>query len=291
MQAGCDKAHIRFLIEKCLLIKPLHYQSSYYCGTFMADMLRLLFLILFFSIAGISSSQVLIQGKVFDISKKTPLEAVAVLTNSGKGAITDSLGRYTLNARETDTIYFSFMGKNTNKFPVSDIKDHLNFDISIHVMANELPGVTVKNRNYLLDSIQNRKDYAKIFNYRKPTLKLSTNPNYTPGGVGAAFDLTEIINMFRFKRNRQILSLQKRLLQQEQDKYIDKRFSKRFITKITSLKEASLDSFMLFYRPPYEFLLAVNDLELGVYIQKCYKHFEGVRKGEFVRPPKLDTIY
>jgi hypothetical protein len=254
-------------------------------------MLRLLFFILCFIVVYTGNAQILIQGKVFDISKKTPLESVAVLTSSGRGAITDSLGKYTLNARETDTIYFSFMGKNTNKFPVAEIKDHLNFDISIHVMANELPGVTIKNRNYLLDSIQNRKDYAKIFNYRKPTLRISSNPNYTPGGVGAAFDLTEIINMFRFKRNRQILSLQKRLVQQEQDKYIDKRFSKRFITKITGLQGGSLDSFMLFYRPPYDFLLAVNDLELGVYIQKCHKHFEGVRKGEFVRPPKLDTIY
>jgi len=258
---------------------------------FHINMLRLLSIILLSSIAGISNAQVLIQGKVFDISKKTPLESVAVLTSSGRGALTDTLGRYSLNAKETDSIYFSFMGKNTNKFAVAEIKDHLNFDISIHVMANELPGVTVKNRNYLLDSIQNRKDYAKIFNYRKPSLRLTTNPNYTPGGVGAAFDLTEIINMFRFKRNRQILSLQKRLLQQEQEKHIDKRFSKRFITKITGLRESSLDSFMLFYRPPYEFLLAVNDLELGVYIQKCYKHFEGVRKGEFIRPPKLDTIY
>jgi hypothetical protein len=267
---------------------PALYNLVCYFHTYM---LRLFSFIIFISIASISNAQVLIQGRVFDISKKTPLESVAALTNSGRGAITDSLGRYTLNVKETDTIYFSFMGKNTNKFPVAEIKDHLNFDISIHVMANELPGVTVKNRNYLLDSIQNRKDYAKIFNYRKPTLRLSTNPNYTPGGVGAAFDLTEIINMFRFKRNRQILSLQKRLVQQEQDKYIDKRFSKRFITKITGLQAGSLDSFMLFYRPPYEFLLAVNDLELGVYIQKCYKHFEGVRKGEFIRPPRLETLY
>jgi hypothetical protein len=231
-----------------------------------------------------------VQGKVFDISKRAPLEAVTVLTTSGKGTITDSLGRYSINLKDTDTLFFSYLGKNTNKFAVTDIKDHLHFDISIHVMVNELPNVTVKNRNYLLDSIQNRKDYAKIFNYKKPSLRLSTNPNYTPGGVGAAFDLTELINMFRVKRNRQIEALQRRLLQQEQDKYIDKRFSRLFVSKVTGWQGEYLDSFMLFYRPAYEFLLTVNDLELGMYIQVCLEHYERVRKGELIPPPRIEVI-
>lgn len=253
-------------------------------------MLRLFAFIFIFFIADAIHAQVIVQGKVMDISKRAPLEAVTVMTTSGRGTITDSLGRYKINVKETDTLFFSYLGKNTNKFAVLDIKDHLNFDISIHVMVNELPGVTVKNRNYLLDSIQNRKDYAKVFNYRKPTLRLSTNPNYTPGGIGAAFDLTELINMFRFKRNRQIESLQRRLLQQEQDKYIDKRFTKRFITKITGMQGEMLDSFMLFYRPSYEFLLSVNDLELGVYIQASFEHFERVRRGELIVPPKIEIL-
>jgi hypothetical protein len=252
-------------------------------------MIRCLLFILCFLTTGIAGAQVMIQGKVFDVSKKMPLESVAVLTNSGRGAITDSTGTYILNAKETDTIFFSYMGKNTNKFAVKDITERLNFNISIHVVSNELPGVTVKSRNYLIDSIQNRKDYAKVFNYRKPTLSLSTNPNYTPGGLGAAFDLEAIINMFRFKYNRQMLSLQKRLVQQEQDKYIDKRFSKWFVTRLTRLQGGSLDSFMMFYRPPYEFLLTVNDLELGIYIEESYKHYERVKRGELL-PPKQNDL-
>lgn len=251
-------------------------------------MLRFLLFLSCIFFLGTGNAQVLIQGRVFDVSKRNPLESVAVITSSGRGAITDSTGRYTVNAKETDTIYFSYAGKNTNKFPVKDITDPLNFDISIHVVANELPGVTVRSRNYLLDSIQNRKDYAKVFNYRKPTLSLVTNQNYTPGSVGAAFDLDAIIDMFRFKHNRQMESLQRRLIQQEQDKYTDKRFSKWFITRLTGLKGASLDTFMLFYKPSYEFLVGLNDLELGVYIEECFKHFERVRKGELLLPPRQD---
>jgi hypothetical protein len=251
---------------------------------------RLFAFIFFLLLTVTASAQVLVQGKIFDISKRAPLEAVTVRASSGKGTVTDSLGRYAISLKDTDTLFFSYLGKNTNKFPVAEIKDPLHFDVSIHVMVNELPNVTVKNRNYLLDSIQNRKDYAKVFNYRKPGLRLSTNPNYTPGGLGAAFDLDEIINMFRFKRNRQIEALQKRLLQQEQDKYIDKRFNKRFVTKVSGFQGEMLDSFMLFYRPGYEFLLTVNDLELGIYIEECMAHFERVRRGEFIMPPKIEVI-
>lgn len=233
-------------------------------------------------------AQVLVQGRVFDISKRTPLESVAVMTSSGRGTITDSLGRYSLNAKETDTIFFSYIGKNTNKFLVREITDPLNFDISLHVAAHELPGVTVRTRNYLLDSIQNRKDYAKVFNYRKPSLSIVSNPNFTPGGVGAAFDLDAIINMFRVKYNRRMESLQRRLLQQEQDKYIDKRFTKWFVTKLTGAKGAALDSFMLFYRPSYDMLLNLNDLEFGLYIQACYRQFDLIRKGEMLPPVRRE---
>jgi hypothetical protein len=250
----------------------------------------ILILLLLTVIATTGHTQVLVQGRVFDVSKRAPLESVAVLTTGGRGAITDSAGRFSINAGDSDSIYFSYQGKNTNKFAVSEIKDHLSFEISIHVVATELPGVTVKNRNYLIDSIQNRKDYAKIFNYKKPTLKRATTVGFTPGGVGVAFDLQALIQMFQFRKNRQMLAFQKRLLQEEQDKYVDKRFSKRYITRLTGLQGVALDSFMLLYRPAYEFVLGVNDLELGVYIQMSFEHFELVRKGEMSIPPKQTIL-
>ncbi|HNF29287.1 MAG TPA: hypothetical protein PLY81_03305, partial [Chitinophagaceae bacterium] len=87
-------------------------------------------------------------------------------------------------------------------------------------------------------------------------------------------DLIEFINMFRFKRNRQILALQKRLEVQEREKYIDHRFKKLLITKLTGLQQPQLDTFMLNYRPEYYFLQRLNDLELGYYIQQCYQAYK-----------------
>ena len=245
---------------------------------------RLYFLFLFITSYGCVFSQqknpvpfITVSGTVYDISARKPLEAVAVISTSGRGTITDSLGRYSLTVKTTDSIWFSMINKSTIKYPVDTIKNTNEFNIMIHLRAAELPEVKVRNSNYRLDSIQNRNDYAKYFNFKKPTLKLSDNNSYNPGGMTVGLDLDEIINMFRFKRNRSLESLQKRLVQQEQDKYIDHRFSKLFVRKITKLQSPELEVFMQKYRPNYEFLTILNDLELGYYIEKCYEQFKNIK--------------
>jgi hypothetical protein len=221
-----------------------------------------------------NAQYITISGTVFDISARRPLEAVAVISTSGRGTITDSLGRYSLTMRSNDSIYFKLLNKETVKYPVDTIKNTSAFDIMIHVYAQSLPDVKVRNSNYKLDSIQNRKDYGKYFEFKKPGVRLSNNPGYNPGGVTVGLDLDELINMFRFKRNRSLENLQKRLLQQEQDKYIDHRFSKPFVRKITKLQSPELEKFMQSYRPTYELCQMFNELELGYYIEKCFEQYK-----------------
>ncbi len=216
----------------------------------------------------------IVSGVVYDISARQPIEAVIVQSSMGNGTLTDSLGRYSISVRRTDSIWFSMLGKATIKFPVDTISNLDQFNVMIHLRVGDLPEVKVRNKNYRLDSLENRKEYAKYFNFKKPTLTLSNNRTYSPGGLTVGLDLQEIVNMFRFKRNRSLAALQKRLIQQEQDKYIDYRFNKNFTRKLTKLQQPQLDSFMNQYRPDYEFLKTVNDLEFGYYIQKCFDQYK-----------------
>jgi hypothetical protein len=66
------------------------------------------------------------------------------------------------------------------------------------------------------------------------------------------------------------------LIAEEADKYIEFRFNKKFITEITGLKGDDLTFFMKKYRPPYDFVAITNQLELGYYIQQCYKMEKGL---------------
>ena len=216
---------------------------------------------------------------MYDVTARRPLEAVAVQSSGGRGTLTDSAGRYSLTLRTKDSIWFSVIGKNTMKYPVDTITNTSDFNVMIHIKAAELPEVKVRNRYYRYDSLQNRKDYAKIFDFKKPGIRLSpSSPGYnTTPGVSVGIDLNEFINMFRFKRTRQILALQRRLKQQEEDKYIDFRFKRSLVIKLTGLKSPELDTFMNRYRPDYYLLQTFNDLEFGYYIQQC---FEAHKRGK-----------
>jgi hypothetical protein len=243
-------------------------------------MQRFIFFILLFLLlhSTVQAQSVMVSGTVYDISGRRPVEAVIVHTNNNMST-TDSLGRYIINVKAKDSIWFSLFGKNTQKYTLDTIEDKRNFNIMIHVNGIDLPEVRVRNNNYRLDSMQNRYDYAKYFNYQPPGLKLANNSTLInpSGGLSIGFDLVEMINMFRFKRNRNLGFLQKRLISQEQEKYINYRFTKRFVQKITHLEGDNLVQFMDYCKPSYEVLGLLNDLELGYYIQQKYLAFKTSR--------------
>lgn len=209
---------------------------------------------------------------MYDITKKTPVELVSVLSTSGRGTITDSSGRYSLTVNETDSIYFSYLNKPTQKYPVRSIQNLSSFDISISKKIKELPLVFVKQRNYHLDSLQNRLDYEKIFNYRKPGLRTSMNP--TGGNMAVGLDLDELINMFKFKKNKRMLAFQDRLERDEKERYINHRFNKGLVKKLTGLNSPQIDSFMIEYRPTYNMAVQFNDLEFGQFIVEAFKYYK-----------------
>jgi len=219
-----------------------------------------------------ANAQFKVKGTVYDSSRLYPVQSVTVVSTGGKGTFTDARGDYEIEVGEKDSIWFSFLGKPTVKFPVLKMTDPLHFDISIQINIMVLKGVTVSPRNYRLDSIQNRRDYAKIFNYEKPKLKATTSGPANEVGVG--FDLDEIIRMFQFRRNKNMLQFQQRLVQQEQDKFIDHRFNKQLVRRLTNLTGEALDSFMVMYRPTYEFSILTSDYDFQSYIKKCYEQFK-----------------
>lgn len=192
------------------------------------------------------------------------------MSTSGRGTITNANGEYEIEVGERDSIWFSYLNKPTIKFPVLKIVNPFSFDISLQVSVPELKEVRVRPRNYRQDSIQNREDYAKVFNYQKPGLK-SVTPSY---GQAAGFDINEIIRVFQFRRNRSMQSFKERLLAQEQEKFIDHRFSKALVRRLTNLDGYELDSFMMVFRPPYFFTAGAGDYDFQKYIKDSYERYK-----------------
>jgi len=217
-----------------------------------------------------ATGQALIKGTVYNKSMYT-MRGVSVMGTSGAGTVTDSLGRYHIKLAVGDSIYFSYLGKSTARYPVADIPPGQSFDMSLQANTDSLPTVFVHPRDYRTDSIENRREYEKVFDYKGPNYlpNLRLSPRGGIGGVGIDLNM-----LFDMKKARRMEALQKRLLEEEHDKYIDRRFTKAIIKRVTGLQPPALDSFMVQYRPSYEFIQGCEtDYEFYHYIKEWGKSF------------------
>ncbi len=219
-----------------------------------------------------AQERVKVRGTVYDSSRNYVIELVSVMSSSGKGTYTNRNGQYELDLMPGDSIWFSYLNKPTVKFPVANMNNPLSFDVALHINITTLKEVKIRPRDYKQDSIQNREDYAKVFNYKKPGLSV-VRPQ-TEYGAAVGFDLNEIINVFRFRRNRNMLAFQKRLVNQEQEKFVDRRFNKAVVRRLTGLTEPEIDSFMFVYRPSYELALVLSEYDFQYYIKAAFERFK-----------------
>jgi hypothetical protein len=224
----------------------------------------------FLSLLGYSvHAQYKIKGNVYDSTRLYPLSSVSVLSSAGRGTVTDANGYYEIDVSEKDSIWFSYLGKPTIKYSVLKITDPQHFDISIQIYIPVLREVKVMQRNYRLDSIQNRIDYEKAFNFHRPTVGSMTSI----GPTGAGIDIDELIRAFQFRKNRMAAHFQERLLQQERDKYVENKFSKGLVLRLTGLTGDERDTFMMIYRPSFEFTQRASDYEFQSYIKLSFRNF------------------
>jgi hypothetical protein len=217
---------------------------------------------------------VTVHGTVYNMYRTKPLDRVSVISASGRGTTTDSNGNYIIVVDLSDSIYFSYLGRATSKFAIRDINYSSGFDIALHVDPVTLQEVKVMPRSYRDDSIQNRKDYEKYFDYKKPGFKITDGS----GGLGAGVDIDALIGMLQKDKIRRAKAFQGRLIDEEHDKYVDHRFARSVVLKITHLEGDELDSFMIRYRPSYEFCKKATDYDLYDYIKLAFREYQKDRK-------------
>jgi len=228
----------------------------------------------FFLLAITAKSQLTINGTVYDSTKSIPVKGVVIQSTNGTATISDSAGHYAIVTTDKDSLTFIYQNKPTARFAVKQINDIGNFDISLHIRLSEkfrtLQEVRVYSRNFKQDSIENREQYAKLFNYQKPGITL-TSDAYT-GAAG--MDLNELINVFRFKRNKQLKRMQERVLEQEKENYINYRFNKNTVRRVTRLDGQDLEIFMKEYRPGFDFTQGSTIIEFYQYILNASYQFK-----------------
>ena len=210
-------------------------------------------------------AQYKVSGTVLDKSKINTVENVRIVSSGGMFTVTDSLGKYQIDVKPGDSLTFIYKNKPTQQFAVNSISNSQDFNISLHINVESkfstLKEVVVYSKSYKQDSLENRETYADVFNYERPGFSTSLGPGGTAGA-----DVNELINIFRFKRNKRLRAVRNRLEEQEQEKYVNYRFNKITVGRITGLSGNALDTFLVWYRPDYEFAALSSELMFNQYI-------------------------
>jgi len=208
---------------------------------------EILAIALIFTSLQTAHSQTIIKGTVYTRRDGTALRGVSLFTVSGVGTATDSLGHYSIRLAATDSIYFSWLGRVTDRFATKDIQPDQPFDLNLdETNVRSLPALLVNGRwDYVQDSLNNRELYQKVFGYETKSGLQEKNVNQL-GGVGLGWDLN---NMFNPSADSHTQALQQKLLENEQDQYINHKFNRALVKRITRLEPPALDSFMMDYRP------------------------------------------
>jgi hypothetical protein len=216
------------------------------------------------------SAQQSFMGRIYKKGSKEVLNSVSIqnLTRSTYN-LSDQGGNFKIQASDGDTMIFSSAGYQTDTLLISSNMFAGEYQVYMEPRVVSLAAVRVGSlSNYQLDSMERRKDYDWVYGRRGNTPVLDKKK--AGDGVGASMTLPSFST-----GDRQIEKLRKRLNTEEEDYYIDSRFTREYVTRLTHLQGEALDQFMAKYRPAYKWCRMANNTDMLLWINDSYKKFKG----------------
>lgn len=208
-----------------------------------------------------AGAQSLLKGKIYDRQTDSVLVSTTVFNSNRKVyALSVRDGGYSIEAAEGDKIVFSSVGYVNDTIKVLDYMIDAGYDVTMTLRNTLLKNVTVRSPNYQQDSLNRREDYAAYYNRPKNKLVSKTGPQ---NGVGVAISPLGFLS-HRSKNKKMGENLE---YQEEQD-FVDYSFSRRYVEKLTNLHGDSLLTFMLSYRPTYQFCRNASSEDMLNYVNE-----------------------
>ncbi len=217
-----------------------------------------------------SDAPVLVRGQITDTSRKLVLYPATIRNKtSGARVFSDNGGYYRINARMGDEILISFIGYVSDSFKVVSVAGTEVHDVRLKLRESFLHEVEVSGKwnPYQLDSIARYEEFRPFLETRNRALVDTSRRS--SGGFGI------VISPFtRGSRREKDLRKFKRLYDEhEKQAYVDYRYSKTFVGRVTGLGGDSLLRFTQKYQPAYEMLRNMNNETLIFWISERAKQW------------------
>lgn len=213
------------------------------------------------------NAQQFLTGKVYVKGSSDTLISVSIHNiTAQRYDLSDEDGSYRIQVAPGDHVAFSAVGHMPDTITVTASMMTASFPVFLEIKAQTLQAARVEFTNYQLDSMDRRREYSWVYDHGNES-KLEHDRK--SDGVGVTMNIFRNTSSAAKQRER----LQKRLAKEEQDYYVDFRYNKDYVGKITHLKGDSLKTFMQKFRPSYDYCRKAATVDILVYINDCYKQF------------------
>jgi hypothetical protein len=212
-------------------------------------------------------AQQFLTGKVYVKGTSDTLISVSIHNiTTQRYDLSDEDGSYRVQATPGDHVAFSSVGHKTDTITITASILSASYPVYLEIKPQTLQAVRVEFTNYQLDSMDRRKEYAWVYDHGN-----TPRVEHERSGDGVGVQLNVFRNSSQAAKQRE--RLEKRLQKEEQDYYVESRYSREYVTRITHMQGDSLKAFMKKYRPSYDYCRKAAQVDILVYINDCYKLF------------------
>ena len=200
-------------------------------------------------------AQPLLEGGVREKTSGKKLSDVFIRNiNNKEITITDKNGRFKIRAVSGQKLIFSAPGYISDTLYL--VSGQPKF-VELLSMPTALSEVSVRSTRLAFDP---RAEYPDIYEKAK-VYPLSPSSIFS-------------------QESRNARKLKKYFEHEEQDRYIDSKYTKAYVSGIVPLKGTELEEFMTMSRPTYEFIKKTYGAELVLYVNDKYKEFKVMPSGQ-----------
>lgn len=225
-----------------------------------------------------------ITGLVQNSANDKTLSNVHIINlNNIKGVITNSNGEFKINAKVNDTLYFSYLGFESQKEVVTnDWVKYGNVNVALTEIGIALQEVIVAGNNltgYLEIDVKNIPIYTNTNRYAisnsNSGYEGTSNQNT---GVGRAVKaiinpITSVYNIFARKPN-ELKKLRKVKEDDEIRNLLQDKFDRETITTLLQIDKVDIDDILRQCNYSKQFIKTANDLQILDAIGECYEEYK-----------------
>jgi hypothetical protein len=226
-----------------------------------------------------ATANVHIEGRIFSAADSTAVVYMNVFDlRSHRGTLSGNDGSFAVLAAIGDTLKISGVGYDDAYIYVTG--QTVNDKVTIYLQPSnyQLQQVTVNSFNK--DEFR-RKFKEMEIPEDQVVLNLPPNPTHQdqyaeapkPKISGFSFGWSPYLEKIR-KQNAQLRNWQKK---EDYNAFIDKKYNKGVVKRVTGLPEEQLEAFMKYCNMPDEFVAGAQDYDIAVAIKDCYLAFLEVK--------------